>query len=1691
MSINLGVAKGYLELDISSLTDAVSGAQSAFSQIERTGKRAESEMRLMQSAARGTGSVFSQAAAQTQSLTRALAAAENKAAVYKSGISGLNGVVKTARQEQDALAQKIKAAAAQYDAHQDTVKALKDAYSAAKQEARQMAQAHGEASDEAKAAAEAEEAAGSAYESALEKSRRYRNEIAQMEAKHGDLTLELQRSGEKIEEFQTGLNNARADIADLTAQLEAARSGLNVWGAAFQQAGDRITAAGQSLSKAGGTLTLGVTTPLIAAGTAAVKSAIDFESAFAGVKKTVDATDTQLAKLKQGILDMSQELPTSAVEISAVAEAAGQLGIQTESILGFTRVMVDLGESTNMSADEAATTLARLANITGMSQDNFDRLGSVIVDLGNHLATTESEITAMGLRLAGAGSQVGMSEAQILSLAGALSSVGIEAEAGGSAVSKVLVDMQLAVENGGESLERFASVSGMSAEQFAAAFRDDAAAALLAFIEGLATCDERGVSAIKTLTDMEIEEVRMRDALLRAAGASEVFADALELGSTAWEENNALTKEASQRYQTTESKIKKAKNTITEAGRSIGETMLPVVADLAQSAADLAKQFAALPPETQKNILAFAGAAAAAGPLLKVTGSLVSGTGKLVTGTGSLMRAMSKTRTVTDMGAALKGVSGAASTAAGGVGGLTGILSSLAGPAGIAVLAGTAIVGIGAACYAAYQQAKANDLSEHFGNIRLSAEEAEEAARRLLANDWTVRLTVYSDAKESLSELQSTLEETVSALNKTDWMVSIGLALTEEEKQSYIAQTESFVSECQSYIEQRGYTLNLAVNASFSPGSATGAGLSAFVNSYTASASSELESLGERLADLVNKSFENNTFAKNRVQIEKIRQQMSEIVEELNRYQAEADNMQFEMSLNNMDIRLDADSFKRVNEEINTYTQQIVEQAEEASKDTLIAISAQYDMLLDSGVSRKTADKFKAAALRELETNMAQNEAEVRLTGVDFALDTLQENYADSLEAAQPFFTEKLEEIFRKGVGYAKLEGNFPQLWDMITRQFENGVNGFETGQKENIRRMLAELGDQPDALASLAQTYVEAGKTVPQSIASGLSDVYEMELMVGNVDHAFEYMGMQLGQSPAYLDMIAQAVESGLQVPEGIISGMEISSGMVFDAAANTWTQVTGASETVLPEILAFMNENGTLPGQTLADSMAAQYNLVYDNGAWLVMQTADGAASSLPGVLNSMSAAGIDIPDSLIASMSGKSAEVQTQAAELISQLQYASEAERPGILAELGSLGITSGDTLVSSILSKQGDTEAAATALFQLIGSASDAELPGLLEKAQSLGIRIPDSAIESLRSKFGDMDATSREAAQNYVSSFDDTISANGGSSETVISGWTKAILDSLLAGLDEHSPSRQTKEAAQNYVLGFDNEIKARSSASAQGVRSWATRLAEALTSARLPDKAKNEGSKTGTSLSSALSRTSSTANSAGRSVAQSADNGLKAYRGKSYSWGYDMGNGLANGLWGSIGAIRNAAYAAANAARAVLHFSRPDEGPLRDYETYMPDMVAGLARTLRQSAPVLSAEATRAAASISDAFQITPLATRDLLEEASAGLRERYTLERDNVLRVEFGKFDFEPQNSAVLEELTALRTELQALCNVTAENKPDNGALIDGIAGAVSRVQIKTEAVISAREAGRAVTPEVDKQQGAGTALRQRGVI
>ena len=398
-------------------------------------------------------------------------------------------------------------------------------------------------------------------------------------------TSSLNRQTEKLDEMGDALKEAGVDMDDLGQSSAQLTNRIDALKKEQEEVAEGAQTFGNKASQAFST----VHEAIVAAGIATAlkevyeyfadcaQASMDFESAMTGVAKTTDLTDDELSAMSDAIKEMSTEIPATTEELAAIAESAGQLGIHKESLLDFTEIMAMLGTSTNMTADEAATSLSRLANITGMSQEDFDRLGATIVDLGNNLATTEKEIVDMSMRIAGAGAQVGMTEAEIMSFSGALSSVGIEAEAGGSAFSTLISNMSLAVQQGGDGLEQFADVAGMSAAEFAAAFEEDAAGAIIQFIQGLGNMESEGRSAIAVLDDMGLSDIRMRDALLRAAGASDVFTNALQIGSNAWDENTALVNEATKRYATTQSQLTMMQNAYKNLKVAIGDAYTPAL----------------------------------------------------------------------------------------------------------------------------------------------------------------------------------------------------------------------------------------------------------------------------------------------------------------------------------------------------------------------------------------------------------------------------------------------------------------------------------------------------------------------------------------------------------------------------------------------------------------------------------------------------------------------------------------------------------------------------------------------------------------------------------------------------------------------------------------------------------------------------------------------------------------------------------------------------------------------------------------------------------------------------------------------------------------------------------------------------------------------------------------------------------
>lgn len=347
----------------------------------------------------------------------------------------------------------------------------------------------------------------------------------------------------------------------------------------------------------------------------AAKAAIDWESAWAGVNKTVDGTPEQMAELETGLRNLAKTLPATHEEIAGVAEAAGQLGVARGDILKFTETAIALGESTNLTAEEAATSLAKFSNVMGtVSREGvagYEKLGSTLVALGNAGASTEADIMAMALRLAGAGKQIGATEADILAMSNALASVGIEAELGGGAMSRAMLKMNSAVISGGDELAMFAEVAGVSASKFATAWREDPIQATNMFVTGLGKIGESGGDASQALAAVGLSGTQNAQVLLRAAGASDMLSESLDLGASAWAANSALAEEAGKRYETDASKIQVAVNQVKDAMITVGADVAPIVASVAGGIAKIADSFGSLPDPVRKTITALSGVAGA------------------------------------------------------------------------------------------------------------------------------------------------------------------------------------------------------------------------------------------------------------------------------------------------------------------------------------------------------------------------------------------------------------------------------------------------------------------------------------------------------------------------------------------------------------------------------------------------------------------------------------------------------------------------------------------------------------------------------------------------------------------------------------------------------------------------------------------------------------------------------------------------------------------------------------------------------------------------------------------------------------------------------------------------------------------------------------------------------------------------
>lgn len=467
--------------------------------------------------------------------------------------------------------------------------------------------------------------------------KKHENNIAKLSKKTDDYKRQLNLANEQLKNHKTSLKYVNDEYKKDTIKKQI--DGMKKYREQLQKTAEAYNKVGNALLK--------MSAPALLFTGFGIKEAIAFESAFAGVRKTVDATDQQFEKLKKTITSMSERMPQSANEIAKVMEMAGQLGIGINDIEKFSETMIKLGDSTNLASDEAAKLLAQYTNITGMDKSNIDRLASTIVDLGNNTATTEADIVSMMHSLAGMGANFKLTDHQIAGISATLTSVGIASEKGGTAMGKFMMkvlgaggrtgeefrkmgkeagltdkEIQKMAKESGQQLHNFSNIAGVSADKFKEMVKNNPSEALRLVVEGLGKMKESGQDITPVLDTLGIKEVRLRDTVLRLAGGHKELTKNLNLSKKAWEENTALETEAQKRYQTTESQLKMLKNQFSNVARELAVEFLPMMIKLMQNAKAFLNWIRNLDTGFKQLIVRMAGLTAGLGGVFKAMGML-------------------------------------------------------------------------------------------------------------------------------------------------------------------------------------------------------------------------------------------------------------------------------------------------------------------------------------------------------------------------------------------------------------------------------------------------------------------------------------------------------------------------------------------------------------------------------------------------------------------------------------------------------------------------------------------------------------------------------------------------------------------------------------------------------------------------------------------------------------------------------------------------------------------------------------------------------------------------------------------------------------------------------------------------------------------------------------------------------------
>lgn len=743
--------------------------------------------------------------------------------------------------------------------------------------------------------------------------------------------------------------------------------------------------------------------------------------------------------------------------------------------------------------------------------------------------------------------------------------------------------------------------------------------------------------------------------------SDEGFATLKEYTGNIQNAKGAVDKAYDQMTGTNSAKVRKSLNRIKNTAIEAGEKILPVISDVLEKLADGVTKFSELDDSTQETILKFAAFAASVGPAMKITGKFTSGLGGIVSKAGSVVSTLSGVTTAT--GEVAEVAEGAVTAFGTSSTGLTGVLGTLASPVGVAVGAATAVAAIGVAVEVAHQKAVRNNLAEHFGTVKLSAEEAKEVAEELCSTDWSANLSLYTNAKDELDSVSDQLSETVANINKTQWKIKCGITLSDEDKEQYKTDLDNYIKQEQDWLDNNKLACTMAINTLYGDDSEAGKNITAFTDGVFTGVETEMKSLGDKLSDVVNKAFEDGTLDEEATQetIKDLQTKMAKLQAKVTKAQSEVKyaDLATDFSMSTLPTE---ESYKKLTSAMNDKIKEMSEQLNEAKLQLNVPVQIQFD---EDGDEKAYKD-----ALMQNELQYQKDVSDSINKALEWEMSTLQEAYPDLSAKNGKKFISELEKGFTDNI--ATLE---PGAFDMqsvlntLDITAGKGYDELTNTDKAAIKQLLKNIEPQKEQLEQIANTYREAGKEVPESISEGLHQIDLLEAMAGDIDSYYVLLADQAANSPELQTAISNIYASGGYVPETLANALQEKYPEIYEATIGIFDTMANGEQQNSEAVKANFTALGLSASDSLINALA-QKEPETQQAVFSTLSTIEkGLGSNRDGLMNLFANLGWDLPQSFIDNLALQDGAMQKT---VIDNLMYAStlpEKERQQVLDKIG--------------------------------------------------------------------------------------------------------------------------------------------------------------------------------------------------------------------------------------------------------------------------------------------------------------------------------------------------------------------------------------------------------------------------------------